>query len=1271
MVCLLRNFGNFPHPRLGFDTLPPSGDIRPSDDLARIKYCRNQLVHSENGRLSPTDFQNLWCVTNKAIERLDPSLKGECDSLASIGINSQHKELLGNLLNYIEEVKEQVNVIHLQDRRIKDLESKCHQMQTMLSCNQRGTEQRIDDLERGLNRNMRQYLLKDFQTKVVEMWIQNDVNFVKTMDTDIYTELVHNSISITLVGNPGIGKTSLMRHIALQLVNIGYDIVPIHSPSKLIQYFNPSSKQVFVIDDPLGIHQLNKQKLFEWREHDTLIIQKLLKSKSKILSTVRLSIYNNSMFASLQSLNLSVLKLNVVLADRQNIFRCYFGKSHSCFDLTNEVLSYHDCFPLLCYIYSSSKDKGNAQDFFRYPFEVFKEQLESLWKTSKEAYNLLLLLTLHDGCLSKHTFMDFHEKTENNKMSLSILEILGESKLSKLGRLDRTVAYKGVFFDENEDSLVFVHCMVKDVICKLLVLKHPYLFLKYSSSNFIRERIRLSKFLHSKDISKAHLIILSEEFTTSYLKRMLKEIVRGSAEKVFCHSQTKSPSFEDEVIEHLSRLSNEKIEKIVFSYCKQESTEHNFIFVEKSRNDNEAVPETIVLPTTMNGFETCTIDFIVVAGLNDLLLFVESKFKKRVSEHILKNTNAYRELAIISGNVETYKLITEIDTTNTTTSRHVVHDLGKAVFLGRHSTIQFLLHHSPICKESMKYAGICGHLAEINLRLRKSYPHYMRFYFKIKRLYNRYIGVGNPNYRRLQQQILYESKHLEIQSIRDEIQRDIAISKFQSDYWQSMEENLAKNGETKVPTLLSELLKINEDGISFLEVASMKGYDSVVRSILDNMLSCPSDIQDNLERTLYNALRKATFFGNADVLQTLLDYGAVVHLVYDAKDTPLMIAASKGYILISEILIQNHADINHKNIDGNTTVHFAARNGHCDMIDLLCRNGAIMNVVCEEGQTPLFVAASNGHLKALKYLLTVESFVDFPDNYETTPLLAAVKNGHSECVELLLRFGADPRFIFPDCYKCCFSKSFKSSNSCIIEILFNYLQFRHMETTSSILDRERNPNLDIFHIMVNSIVQTHDKHLHESACFILAAKHGRTDVIQHMLQEGCNIDQQDEAGYTAICAAASTGQIQTIEFLIKHSANLNIASTSGMTPLLSSLRNSHFDAAQLLSQSTADANTSVFNENSLLLSIQWGEIELAKRIRTGGARMNVRSTLLAMESTAFITLFTKMEMLALIFFVCGLVAFYVFRHYYIDIYNVCLYLLSILVIYDWQANRSR
>ena len=226
-----------------------------------------------------------------------------------------------------------------------------------------------------------------------------------------------------------------------------------------------------------------------------------------------------------------------------------------------------------------------------------------------------------------------------------------------------------------------------------------------------------------------------------------------------------------------------------------------------------------------------------------------------------------------------------------------------------------------------------------------------------------------------------------------------------------------------------------------------------------------------------------------------------------------------------------------------------------------------------------------------------------------------------------------------------------------------------MGTTSSVFDRKRNPNLDILRKMVNSIVQTHDKHLHESACLILAANNGRTDVIQHMLQEGCNIDQQDEEGYTAICEAAYRGQIKTIEFLIKHCANLNIASTSGMTPLLSSLQNGHFDAAQLLIQNKADVNASAFTENALLLSMQWKQTELAKRIRTNGGKMNYYTMIFAMVTGAFITLFTKMEKIGLFCFICSLA---VFRFYYIDIFNVCvmpflIFFICVIIKYEYTG----
>jgi len=113
--------------------------------------------------------------------------------------------------------------------------------------------------------------------------------------------------------------------------------------------------------------------------------------------------------------------------------------------------------------------------------------------------------------------------------------------------------------------------------------------------------------------------------------------------------------------------------------------------------------------------------------------------------------------------------------------------------------------------------------------------------------------------------------------------------------------------------------------------------------------------------------------------------------------------------------------------------------------------------------------------------------------------------------------------------------------------------------------------------------------------------------------------------------------------------------------VLSSLRNGHFDVAKLIIQNKADVNTSAFNENALLLSIQWGQTELAKRIRTTGGKMNFHTMIVAIGKGAFITLFTKMEKIGL---TCFIFSLFVLRIYYIGIFSVCFLLLYIFVIYD-------
>lgn len=56
---------NILQPTLGYDKLPPVTEVSDGADLARIKYYRNCMAHTEKDELSNEDFNTMWiCVTN-------------------------------------------------------------------------------------------------------------------------------------------------------------------------------------------------------------------------------------------------------------------------------------------------------------------------------------------------------------------------------------------------------------------------------------------------------------------------------------------------------------------------------------------------------------------------------------------------------------------------------------------------------------------------------------------------------------------------------------------------------------------------------------------------------------------------------------------------------------------------------------------------------------------------------------------------------------------------------------------------------------------------------------------------------------------------------------------------------------------------------------------------------------------------------------------------------------------------------------------------------
>jgi hypothetical protein len=87
-------------------------------------------------------------------------------------------------------------------------------------------------------------------------------------------------------------------------------------------------------------------------------------------------------------------------------------------------------------------------------------------------------------------------------------------------------------------------------------------------------------------------------------------------------------------------------------------------------------------------------------------------------------------------------------------------------------------------------------------------------------------------------------------------------------------------------------------------------------------------------------------------------------------NTPLHYAVRNGHVEITRLLLENGAEVNVKSVGGFTPLHWAAWNGHVDILHLLVENGADLEVQNNDGRRALHIAASYGHLPFIQELIS-------------------------------------------------------------------------------------------------------------------------------------------------------------------------------------------------------------------------------------------------------------------------------------------------------------
>jgi ankyrin repeat protein len=215
-------------------------------------------------------------------------------------------------------------------------------------------------------------------------------------------------------------------------------------------------------------------------------------------------------------------------------------------------------------------------------------------------------------------------------------------------------------------------------------------------------------------------------------------------------------------------------------------------------------------------------------------------------------------------------------------------------------------------------------------------------------------------------------------------------------------------------------------------------YTHSMMSFDERVLSNSTDMSE--EKKIEDRILQLACQGNVQDLRALLDTNLELLQCTD-KDgsTPMHQAARYNRAEVIEMLIEApfHADINSKDNNESTPLHWASVHGALDAILALCRNGAQINIRDKYGKGPLHlavvkkcyrganvmllygadinfkradgssafhIACELGDLATIEWLVTKDKvMVNCRDKQGETPLLRAATQGKLEVVEYIMK----------------------------------------------------------------------------------------------------------------------------------------------------------------------------------------------------------------------------------------------------------------------------
>ncbi|KAL8828437.1 MAG: hypothetical protein Q9170_006602, partial [Blastenia crenularia] len=308
--------------------------------------------------------------------------------------------------------------------------------------------------------------------------------------------------------------------------------------------------------------------------------------------------------------------------------------------------------------------------------------------------------------------------------------------------------------------------------------------------------------------------------------------------------------------------------------------------------------------------------------------------------------------------------------------------------------------------------------------------------------------------------------------------------------------------------------------------------------------------------------------------QQVIDKVERLHRAENQRNA-LLQAAQQGDTLLTEVALEEGADVNAKGPEGTAAIHIAVFRGHYEVVEILIKHGADINLLTNRdsnpgdfkflgGRTALHWAAIRGYEDIVRLLIKNKANIDATSSrLKQTPLQDAIKDVSTTSIaNLLLEHGASV-ISHDDEGWTTLHQAAHSGHVAMIDILIDkgcdieahtfdnstVDSNRFRRTTPLFLAAANGKEAAVKALMAHGA--NHRCHnIIEEMPIHVACWRGFPSIVRIMLDSGMDIEEKDvQYEETPLLKAASTGQIGVLKLLIERGANLDAETQWGRNAL--------------------------------------------------------------------------------------------------------------------------